>query len=110
MDLGRFSVSLTVKDLAASKEFYEALGFEVVAGDAEQNYLILQNGEAIIGLFHGMFDQNILTFNPTDARAIQKDLKAKGIPLVLEADEEGDGPTHLTLLDPDGNPILIDQH
>lgn len=110
MDLGTFSVSLTVKDIKVSRAFYEKLGFSVIDGIEEQNWLILKNGEAKIGLFQGMFDKNILTFNPVDARAIQKSLKAQGVTLALEADESTTGPAHLTLLDPDGNQILVDQH
>lgn len=110
MDYGNFSVSLTVKDIKVSLAFYEKLGFQVIDGKIEENWLILRNGDAKIGLFQGMFDKNILTFNPKDARAIQKDLKAKGVPLIEEADEQTTGPAHLTLVDPDGNPILIDQH
>ncbi|HRE28977.1 MAG TPA: hypothetical protein PK954_20205 [Anaerolineales bacterium] len=110
MDLGIFSVSLAVKDLKTARVFYEALGFEAFAGDEAQNYLILRNGDAKIGLFQGMFENNILTFNPTDVRAIQKALKAKGIALALEADESATGPAHIVLNDPDGNAILIDQH
>ncbi len=122
MDLGAFSVSLTVKDLAASKSFYEALGFTTFGGDAEQNWLILKNGDHIIGLFQGMFDKNILTFNPgwdqsasetekfTDVRDIQAELKKRGIELTSEADTSTSGPASVTLTDPDGNQILIDQH
>ena len=122
MELGAFSVSLTVKDLQASKEFYEKLGFSSMGGNAEYNYLIMKNGEHVIGLFQGMFEKNILTFNPgwdanaqniddfTDVREIQKQLKAQGIELNEEADESSSGPAHITLVDPDGNPILIDQH
>ena len=122
MDLGAFSVSLSVKDLAASRAFYEKLGFETVGGDASQNWLILRNGDHVIGLFQGMFDRNILTFNPgwdqqgnevpsfTDVREIQSTLKARGVELVREAEASGNGPANLTLIDPDGNPILIDQH
>lgn len=122
MELGAFSVSLNVKDLAASRAFYEKLGFEPAGGDASQNWLILRNGDHVIGLFQGMFDRNILTFNPgwdqqcnetdsfTDVREIQKRLKAAGVELTSEADEAGGGPASLTLIDPDGNPILIDQH
>jgi catechol 2,3-dioxygenase-like lactoylglutathione lyase family enzyme len=110
MDLGTFSVSLAVKDIKASRAFYEKFGFSVIDGVEEQNWLILKNGEAKIGLFQGMFDKNILTFNPTDARAIQKSLKAQGVALTLEADETTSGPAHLALVDPDGNQILIDQH
>lgn len=122
IELGNFSVSLTVKDLGASKAFYEKLGFRAVAGDATQNWLILQNGTATIGLFQGMFERNTLTFNPgwdrtgaalekfDDVRDIQKALKAEGVALALEADESASGPASLMVLDPDGNPILIDQH
>ncbi|MEQ8703169.1 MAG: VOC family protein [Phaeodactylibacter sp.] len=122
MQLGAFSVSLNVKDLEASKTFYEHLGFEVFAGDQEKHYLIMKNGDTLIGLFQGMFEQNILTFNPgwdanaqtlkdfDDVRAIQKALKTKGLELVSEADESTEGPASLVLMDPDGNPILIDQH
>jgi catechol 2,3-dioxygenase-like lactoylglutathione lyase family enzyme len=110
MELGTFSVSLTVRDLAVSREFYEKLGFGVIAGHAEQGWLILQSGEAKIGLFQGMFDRNILTFNPADVRGIQRELLARGVELVHRADEGTTGPAHITLVDPDGNPILIDQH
>jgi catechol 2,3-dioxygenase-like lactoylglutathione lyase family enzyme len=122
MKLGAFSISLAVKDLAASRAFYEKLGFERVMGDPAQNWLILRNGETTIGLFQGMFDRNMLTFNPgwnsqakpldsfDDVRAIQKVLKANGLALTSEADEAATGPGSLTLIDPDGNPILIDQH
>lgn len=109
MDLGRFSVSLAVEDLARSRAFYEALGFEQVAGVPEQNWIILQNGDAKIGLFQGMFEENILTFNPSDARAIQKVVTAAGYALE-KATEDGEGPTHFVLKDPDGNVILVDQH
>jgi catechol 2,3-dioxygenase-like lactoylglutathione lyase family enzyme len=121
MQLGNFSVSLTVKDIEASRAFYEKLGFVIIGGDASQNWLILQNGTSTIGLFQGMFDRNIMTFNPgwnhkgetlaafEDVREIQEALKARGVELVREADA-GNGPTSITLLDPDGNPILIDQH
>lgn len=109
MELGTFSVSLTVKDLAAAREFYEKLGFAVIDGKADENWLILRNGAAIIGLFQGMFEQNILTFNPKDVRAIQSELRRQGVALIEEADETHTGPTHLTLVDPDGNPILMDQ-
>ncbi len=108
MDLGTFSVSLAVKDLNASRAFYEKLGFTKLDGD-EQSWLILENGAAKIGLFQGMFDKNILTFNPTNVREIQKSLKAQGITLTEEADESTDGPAHITMIDPDGNSILIDQ-
>jgi lactoylglutathione lyase len=122
MKLGAFSISLAVKDLAASRAFYEKLGFESVMGEPTQNWLILRNGETTIGLFQGMFERNMLTFNPgwnsqakpldkfEDVRAIQKALKASGLALTSEADESSKGPASLTLIDPDGNPILIDQH
>lgn len=121
MELGAFSISLAVKDLEASRAFYEQLGFEVTGGDAGQNWLIMVNGESIIGLFQGMFDKNILTFNPgltnrkeklenfTDVREIQRQLRSAGLQLSSEADEESTGPASVTLEDPDGNPILIDQ-
>ena len=122
MHLGAFSMSLAVKDLAASKAFYELLGFEMMGGDADHGYLILKSGDTIIGLFQGMFEKNLLTFNPgwdqnaqpldsfEDVRAIQAKLKASGVALTEETDPEGSGPGHITLIDPDGNPILIDQH
>ncbi|MDH3676397.1 MAG: VOC family protein [Anaerolineae bacterium] len=122
MELGAFSVSLTVKDLEASKSFYENLGFQVFAGDATQNWLILKNGDHIIGLFQGMFEKNILTFNPgwdqngktlnsfTDVRDLQRALKAQGLKIESEADESTTGPASFIVIDPDGNPILIDQH
>jgi predicted lactoylglutathione lyase len=122
MKLGAFSVSLNVKDLKASKQFYEKIGFSVFAGEMERNYLIMKNGNALIGLFQGMFDKNILTFNPgwdenanaldsfEDVRDIQKKFKSKGLSLTSEADESSSGPASITLIDPDGNPILIDQH
>lgn len=121
MELGQFSISLAVEDLAASRAFYEKLDFEVTGGDEAQNYLILVNGDTVIGLFEGMFEKNILTFNPglriddgqleefTDVREIQRTLRERGIALTETADEEGEGPAHITLEDPDGNPILIDQ-
>lgn len=122
MKLGAFSVSLNVKDIHASKTFYENLGFQSFGGDINQNWLILKHGDTIIGLFQGMFEKNILTFNPgwdqnaenlesfTDVRDIQKELKAKGIQMLTEADEASDGVAHFTLEDPDGNLILVDQH
>lgn len=122
MDIGNFSVSLAVKDIKASRAFYEKLGFAVIGGDEAQNFLILKSPTAVIGLFQGMFERNTLTFNPgwdaqgntlddfTDVRDIQKALKASGIALIEEADETTTGPAHITLLDPDGNPVLIDQH
>ena len=122
MKLGAFSVSLAVKDLQVSKAFYEKLGFSVVAGSPEQNYLILDNDGHKIGLFQGMFEDNILTFNPgwdqsaqnldefTDVRAIQRKLKADGIEIHNETDDDGEGPGSFVVVDPDGNPILFDQH
>ncbi|MEQ8447358.1 MAG: VOC family protein [Pelagibacterium sp.] len=122
MELGAFSVSLAVKDIGASRDFYEKLGFSVFGGDAEQGWLIMKSPTAVIGLFQGMFEKNILTFNPgwdsdaqpvgsfTDIREIQKSLKAAGVRFEQEADETGSGPASCTLLDPDGNAILIDQH
>jgi lactoylglutathione lyase len=122
MELGNFSVSLTVKDLAASRAFYEKLGFEAFGGDAKQGWLILQNGTATIGLFQGMFERNILTFNPgwnakaetleafTDVRELQKRLLAAGLELQVKAEEGSTGPASFMLTDPDGNPILVDQH
>lgn len=110
MELGTFSVSLAVKDIKASRAFYEAFGFSEIAGNEAENWLILKNGDAKIGLFQGMFENNILTFNPTDVRGVQAGLKAKGIPLLTEADPTTTGPAHATLQDPDGNAILLDQH
>lgn len=122
MRLGNFSVSLAVKDIATSRAFYEELGFKVFAGDQSANWLILQNESSTIGLFQGMFDRNILTFNPgwdrsgatlaefDDVREIQKRLKESGLALTTEADETTTGPASLTLVDPDGNTVLIDQH
>jgi catechol 2,3-dioxygenase-like lactoylglutathione lyase family enzyme len=122
MQLGAFSVSLAVKDIGASKAFYEKLGFKVFGGDISQNWLILKNGDHVIGLFQGMFDRNMLTFNPgwdnnaqkldtfTDVRELQRQLKAQGVALVSEADERTTGPASVMVVDPDGNPILIDQH
>lgn len=109
MDLGNFSVSLAVRDLGASRAFYETLGFARIDGVEEQGWLILKNGAAIIGLFQGMFEQNILTFQPPDVRAVQRELKAAGISLTKEADETTTGTDSLTLSDPDGNAILMDQ-
>jgi catechol 2,3-dioxygenase-like lactoylglutathione lyase family enzyme len=122
MRLGNFSVSLAVKDIAASRAFYEKLGFRVFGGDQAKNWLILQNETTTIGLFQGMWDKNLLTFNPgwdrsantlpdfDDVREIQRLLKSRGLTLTQEADESSSGPAGLMLLDPDGNPILIDQH
>ncbi len=122
MELGAFSISLTVQDLEKSKAFYEKLGFEVFGGDPAYNYLMMKNGDHVIGLFQGMFDKNILTFNPgwnqaaeklgsfTDVRELQKTVKAEGIEIHDEADESTTGPASFAIIDPDGNPILIDQH
>lgn len=122
MKLGAFSVSLNVKDIKVSKQFYEDLGFRVFAGGLEKNYLIMKNENSLIGLFQGMFQGNILTFNPgwdenaqnleqfDDVREIQKHLKDKNIQLTAEADPSTNGPASLMLSDPDGNVILIDQH
>jgi lactoylglutathione lyase len=122
MELGAFSISLAVKDIQASKDFYEKFGFKVFAGDASKNWLILKNGAHAIGLFQGMFPKNILTFNPgwdsnasklktfTDVRELQRQLKARGVQLTTEADETSAGPASFTTVDPDGNPILVDQH
>ncbi len=123
MNLGAFSISLTVADIAASRAFYEALGFEIVGGKQEENWLILRNGHATVGLFHGMFDKNMLTFNPgwdreneavesfTDVRELQAAMKEAGLELVQEVDaSKPTGPNYLMLVDPDGNPILVDQH
>lgn len=122
MELGAFSVSLSVKDIAVSRAFYEKLGFSVMHGDADQGWLIMKSATAVIGLFQGMFEKNTLTFNPgwdangqesepfTDVRDIQKRLKAAGMALGSEADDASTGPAHIMLIDPDGNPILIDQH
>jgi catechol 2,3-dioxygenase-like lactoylglutathione lyase family enzyme len=122
MQLGNFSVSLTVKDIKASKAFYEKLDFKEVAGKLEQNWLVLQNGTTTIGLFQGMFERNIMTFNPgwtidketledfQDVRELQSTLKQRGLTLKTEADESGTGPASFVLVDPDGNPILFDQH
>jgi lactoylglutathione lyase len=122
MKLGAFSVSLTVKDIHKSKVFYENLGFSSLGGDISQNWLIMKNEDIIIGLFQGMFEKNILTFNPgwnqnaenlesfTDIRELQKQLKANGVKMLTEADETSEGPAHFTIEDPDGNQILFDQH
>lgn len=122
MKLGSFSVSLAVKDIAASKAFYEKLGFSVSAGVQEQNWLIMRNGEAVVGLFQGMFDENILTFNPgwdqyaqpldafTDVRELQESLRESGVAFESEADPSTTGPAHFVIKDPDGNTILVDQH
>ena len=122
MELGAFSVSLSVKDIEASKSFYEKLGFSTMGGDQSQGWLILKNGSTVIGLFQGMFDHNILTFNPgwdqnaqplasfADVREIQKSLDARGINITTRADPSTVGPAHVVLSDPDGNVIMLDQH
>jgi lactoylglutathione lyase len=122
MTLGAFSVSLAVKDLEVSRAFYEKLGFATFGGNPEQHWVILKNGDHVIGLFQGMFDRNILTFNPgwdqnaqalpafTDVRDLQKQLKAQGVAFVQQADETTTGPASFVVVDPDGNPILVDQH
>jgi len=109
MELGQFSISLTVKDIAASRAFYEKLTFKVIDGKQADGWLILKSGHTVIGLFQGMFEKNLLTFNPKDVRAIQAHLKAQGVTLIEQADE-GEGPAHITMVDPDGNPIMFDQH
>lgn len=122
MNLGAFSVSLAVRDIEASRSFYEKLGFTTMGGDASQNWLILKNGSHVIGLFQGMFEKNMLTFNPgwdqdaqplaefTDVRELQRQLRAQGIEPKPSADEGTTGPAHFIVVDPDGNPILVDQH
>jgi catechol 2,3-dioxygenase-like lactoylglutathione lyase family enzyme len=122
MELGAFSISLAVKDIVASRAFYEKFGFKVFHGDISQNWLIMKNGDHAIGLFQGMFEKNILTFNPgwdsnaqkletfTDVRELQRQLKAQGVEFVSEADESTTGPASFIAVDPDGNPILVDQH
>ena len=122
MELGAFSISLAVKDIQASQAFYEKFGFTVFGGDASQNWLIMKNGDHVIGLFQGMFEKNTMTFNPgwdsnagkldnfTDVRDLQRQLKAAGVQLVSEADETTTGPASFVAVDPDGNPILVDQH
>jgi len=122
MELGAFSISLAVKNLEVSKSFYEKLGFHVFAGDAAQNWLIMKNGDTVIGLFQGMFEKNMLTFNPgwdqngneldsfTDVHDLQQELKERGLKFESEADERTTGPASFIIIDPDGNPILIDQH
>lgn len=122
MDLGAFSVSLAVRDIAASRAFYETLGFAAVMGDEAQRWLILRNGTTVIGLFQGMFERNTLTFNPgwgqdaqpvdafTDVRELQRILRARGLTPTAEVDDSTTGPGFLMLVDPDGNPVLVDQH
>ena len=122
MELGAFSVSLAVQDIQASRAFYERLGFEPIMGEADQGWLILRNGTTVIGLFQGMFERNSLSFNPgwgadaqpldafTDVRELQRALKTAGVPFVQEADESTSGPASFIIVDPDGNPIIVDQH
>ena len=122
MELGAFSISLAVKDIGLSRNFYEKFGFQVIGGDATQNWLILRNGDHTIGLFQGMFEKNSLTFNPgwdknaapldtfTDVRDLQRQLKAQGVEFLSEADEDSTGPASFIAVDPDGNPIIVDQH
>ena len=122
MQLGAFSISLSVKDIHASLAFYEKLGFTKKGGNIDQKWIVLKNGNAVIGLFEGMFERNMLTFSPgwdgnaqavnpfDDVRSIQKQLKSSGLTLTAEADENSTGPAYITLTDPDGNPILIEQH
>jgi catechol 2,3-dioxygenase-like lactoylglutathione lyase family enzyme len=122
MELGAFSISLAVKNIEASREFYEKLGFEAFGGDVSQNWLIMKNGNHAIGLFQGMFEKNTLTFNPgwdsnarelnsfTDIRDLQRHLKEQGVEVISEADESTTGPASFMAVDPDGNPILVDQH
>lgn len=122
MKLGAFSISLAVSDLGKSRDFYRKLGFEIFHGDMDSHYLIMKNGETLIGLFQGMFDKNILTFNPgwdssanrlgefDDVRDLQRELKRQGIRFEVEADEDSQGPASFVVVDPDGNPILVDQH
>ena len=122
MELGAFSISLAVKDLQASRRFYEKFGFKAFFGEASKEFLIMKNGDHLIGLFHGMFEKNILTFNPgwdsnaqklavfTDVRDLQRQLKSQGVKLVREADEKTTGPASFVAVDPDGNQILVDQH
>lgn len=122
MELGAFSISLAVKDIEASRAFYEKLGFTSFGGDITQNWLILKNGDCVIGIFQGMFEKNILTFNPgwdgsaqpldtfTDVRDLQRQLRAQGVAFEVEADESTIGPGYFIIADPDGNPVLVDQH
>jgi predicted lactoylglutathione lyase len=122
MELGAFSISLAVKDIETSRRFYEKLGFSIFMGDQSQNWLIMKNGDHVIGLFQGMFEKNILTFNPgwnsdaqpvsefTDVRELQRQLKVAGVSMISEADENSTGPASFMLVDPDGNTILVDQH
>ncbi len=122
MELGAFSISLAVKDIKASRDFYQKLGFDDFGGDISQNWLIMKNGDHVIGLFQGMFEKNTLTFNPgwdgnatevehfTDVRVLQRQLKEQGVEMIIEADESTMGPASFVIADPDGNPILVDQH
>ena len=122
MNLGAFSISLTVKDLAASRAFYEKLGFTKFGGDQDQKWLIMKSGTTLVGLFEGMFEKNMLTFNPgwdadakelpefTDVRELQRRLEEQGVPIETRADPATSGPAHFVVVDPDGNPILVDQH
>jgi len=122
MQLGAFSISLAVKDIKASKAFYEKFGFQSMMGEPEKNWLIMKNGDHVIGLFQGMFDKNIMTFNPgwdsnakkletfTDVRELQRQLRAQGVTFATEADETTTGPASFVAVDPDGNPVLVDQH
>jgi lactoylglutathione lyase len=122
MELGAFSISLAVKNIEESRDFYQKLGFTEFGGDINENWLILKHGQTVIGLFQGVFEKNMLTFNPgwdadahsldsfTDIREIQRRLKAQGVAFATEADETSDGPAHFIVVDPDGNPILVDQH
>ena len=119
MDLGQFSISLPVKDMEASLAFYQKLGFEIIDGGHQNegfpdsdttSWRILRSGNSVVGLFHGMFDDTIMTFNPTDVRGIQKRLKESGVQLIKEADESTEGPEHIIMTDPDGNQIMLDQH
>ena len=122
MELGAFSISLTVKDIEASRAFYEKLGFTALGGDITQNWLILKNGDCVIGIFQEMFEKNIITFNPgwdgnaqpldafTDVRELQRQLRAQGVAFEVEADENTTGPGYFIVADPDGNPVLVDQH
>jgi catechol 2,3-dioxygenase-like lactoylglutathione lyase family enzyme len=122
MQLGAFSISLAVKDLATSRAFYEKFGFTAAGGDPSQNWLILRNGDHVIGLFQGMFERNILTFNPgwdhqareqasfTDVRELQRHLKEQGVELTAEVKDGTTGPAHFVAIDPDGNPVMVDQH
>ncbi|MEU6312850.1 VOC family protein [Streptomyces sp. NPDC047014] len=122
MDLGAFSVSLSVRDIEVSRAFYEKLGFTAFGGDPAQNWLILKNGDHVIGLFQDMFEKNMLTFNPgwdssaqpvgefTDVRELQRELRESGVTFLMQTDEEGSGPGSFLVVDPDGNPVLVDQH